>query len=136
MQVQVPPGLPVVVELRDDPSFGSLVWFGLAGVVTELLGDRAYCAMPLSTMDAHKLVRAPRAAPLLDGYRGTRPMDLAALEDLLLRVGRLVDDLPEVRSLVLDPILVAEQGAYPTSVRAVLGPPPGPRDTGPRRLGA
>ncbi len=135
VQAQVPPGLPVVVELRDDPSFGSLVSFGLAGVVTELLGDRAYCATPLSTMDAHTLVRAPRAAPLLDGYRGSRPMDLAALEDLLLRIGQLADHVPELRSLALDPILVAERGAYPTSMRAVLGPPPGPRDAGPRRLG-
>jgi acyl-CoA synthetase (NDP forming) len=136
VQAQVPPGLPVVVELRDDPSFGSLVSFGLAGVVTELLGDRAYCATPLTTMDAHTLVRAPRAAPLLDGYRGSRPMDLAALEDLLLRVGQLADHVPELRSLALDPILVAERGAYPTSIRAILGPPPGPRDQGPRRLGA
>ena len=134
VQAQVPPGLPVVVELRDDPSFGSLVSFGLAGVVTELLGDRAYCPTPLSTMDAHTLVRAPRAAPLLDGYRGSRPMDLAALEDLLLRIGQLADHVPELRSLSLDPILVAERGAYPTSMRAVLGPPPGPRDQGPRRL--
>ncbi|WP_433799078.1 GNAT family N-acetyltransferase [Actinomycetospora sp. CA-084318] len=135
VQVQVPPGMPVVVELRDDPSFGSLVSFGLAGVVTELLGDRAYRATPLSTMDAHTLVRAPRAAPMLDGYRGARPMDLAALEDLLLRVGQLADHVPELRSLVLDPILVAERGVHPTSMRAVLGPPPGPRDDGPRRLG-
>ena len=134
VQAQVPPGLPVVVELRDDPSFGSLVSFGLAGVVTELLGDRAYCATPLSTMDAHTLVRAPRAAPLLDGYRGARPMDLAALEDLLLRVGQLADHVPELRALSLDPILVAEHGAHPTSMRAVLGPPPGPRDAGPRRM--
>ncbi|MDL5156455.1 bifunctional GNAT family N-acetyltransferase/acetate--CoA ligase family protein [Actinomycetospora termitidis] len=135
VQVQVPPGMPVVVELRDDPSFGSLVSFGLAGVVTELLGDRAYRATPLSTMDAHTLVRAPRAAPMLDGYRGARPMDLGALEDLLLRVGQLADHVPELRSLVLDPVLVAERGVHPTSVRAVLGPPPGPRDGGPRRLG-
>ena len=136
VQTQVPPGMPVVVELRDDPSFGALVSFGLAGVVTELLGDRAYCATPLSTMDAHTLVRAPRAAPLLDGYRGTRPTDLAALEDLLLRVGQLADHVPELRSLALDPVLVAERGAHPTSMRAVLGPPPGPRDAGPRRLRA
>lgn len=135
VQVQVPPGTPVVVELRDDPSFGSLVSFGLAGVVTELLGDRAYGSTPLSTMDAHTLVRAPRAAPLLDGYRGARPMDLGALEDLLLRVGQLADHVPELRSLMLDPVLAAERGAYPTSMRVVLGPPPGPRDAGPRRLG-
>lgn len=134
VQAQAPPGLPCVVEVRDDPSFGSLVSFGLAGVVTELLGDRAYRATPLSTMDAATLVRAPRAAPLLDGYRGAKPVDLAALEDLLLRIGVLADRVPEIRSLVLDPVLAADRGAHPTGMTITLGPPPGPRDAGPRRL--
>jgi len=134
VQVQAPPGIPCVVEVRDDPSFGSLVSFGLAGVAGELLGDRAYRSTPLSTMDAATLVRAPRAAPLLDGYRGARRADLPALEDLVLRIGVLADAVPELRSLVLDPVLAAERGAYPTGVTIVLGPPPGPRDGGPRRL--
>jgi acyl-CoA synthetase (NDP forming) len=134
VQVQAPPGIPCVVEVRDDPSFGALVSFGLAGVVGELLGDRAYRATPLSTMDAATLVRAPRAAPLLDGYRGARRVDLEALEDLLLRIGVLADAVPEIRSLILDPVLAADHGAHPTGVTIVLGPPPGPRDTGPRRL--
>ena len=134
VQVQAPPGIPCVVEIRDDPSFGSLVSFGLAGVVGELLGDRAYRATPLSTMDAATLVRAPRAAPLLDGYRGARRADLPALEDLVLRIGVLADAVPEIRSLVLDPVLAADRGANPTGVTVMLGPPPGPRDGGPRRL--
>jgi acyl-CoA synthetase (NDP forming) len=122
------------MEIRDDPSFGSLVSFGLAGVVGELLDDRAYRATPLSTMDAATLVRAPRAAPLLDGYRGARRVDLAALEDLVLRLGVLADTVPEIRSLVLDPVLAADRGAHATGVTVTLGPPPGPRDGGPRRL--
>ena len=134
VQVQAPPGIPCVVEIRDDPSFGALVGFGLAGVVGELLGDRAYRAAPLSTEDAATLVRAPRAAPLLDGYRGARRVDLAAIEDLVLRIGVLADAVPEIRSLVLDPVLAADRGAHPTGVTITLGPPPGPRDTGPRRL--
>lgn len=134
VQVQTPAGIACVVEVRDDPSFGSLVSFGLAGVVTELLSDRAFRAAPLSTVDAATLVRAPRAAPLLDGYRGAHPVDLAALEDLVIRVGRLVDAVPEIRSLTLDPVLAAARGAHPTGLRVVLGPPPGPRDAGPRRL--
>ncbi|MDD7936801.1 bifunctional GNAT family N-acetyltransferase/acetate--CoA ligase family protein [Actinomycetospora lutea] len=134
VQVQTPPGIPCVVEIRDDPSFGSLVSFGLAGVVGELLGDRAYRATPLSTMDAATLVRAPRAAPLLDGYRGARRADLPALEDLVLRIGVLADAVPEIRSLVLDPVLAADRGAHVTGVTVMLGPPPGPRDAGPRRL--
>ncbi|PVZ14297.1 bifunctional GNAT family N-acetyltransferase/acetate--CoA ligase family protein [Actinomycetospora cinnamomea] len=134
VQVQAPPGIPCVVEVRDDPSFGSLVAFGLAGVAGELLGDRAYRATPLSTMDAATLVRAPRAAPLLDGYRGARRADLPALEDLVLRIGVLADAVPEIRSLVIDPVLASERGAHPTGVTVVLGPPPGPLDSGPRRL--
>ena len=88
-----------VVEIVDDPSFGALVSFGLGGVATDLLGDRAYRTLPLTDLDAAELVRAPRAWPLLDGYRGSEPVDVAALEDLLLRVARLADDLPEVLRL-------------------------------------
>ena len=68
-------------------------------MATDLLGDRAYRTLPLTDLDAAELVRAPRAWPLLDGYRGSEPVDVAALEDLLLRVARLADDLPEVLGL-------------------------------------
>ncbi len=66
--------------------------------------------IPVSDRDAAALVRAPRAAPLLDGYRGAEPTDLAAMEDLVRRVGRLAEDLPEVRSLALDPVLATRDG--------------------------
>lgn len=113
-----------MIELRDDPSFGALVGFGLAGVVGELLGDRAYRAAPLTTEDAATLIRAPRAAPMLDGYRGARRVDLAALEDLALRIGVLADAVPDIRSLVLDPVLAADRGAHPTGVTITLDPSP------------
>ena len=96
VQEMAAPGVATVVEVVDDPSFGALVSFGLGGVATDLLGDRAYRTLPLTDLDAAELVRAPRAWPLLNGYRGSEPVDVAALEDLLLRVARLADDLPEV----------------------------------------
>ena len=65
-----PPGMSCVFALLDDPSFGSLLSFGLSGMATELLGDRAYRPCRCPTVDAAELVRAPRAAPLLAGYRG------------------------------------------------------------------
>ena len=65
------------MEVVDDPSFGALVSFGLGGVATDLLGDRAYRTLPLTDLDAAELVRAPRAWPLLDGYRGSEPVDVA-----------------------------------------------------------
>jgi acyl-CoA synthetase (NDP forming) len=55
--------------------------------------------------------RSLRAAPLLTGYRGSPPVDTAAVEDLLLRLGRLAEDLPEVAELDLNPILASATGA-------------------------
>jgi acyl-CoA synthetase (NDP forming)/RimJ/RimL family protein N-acetyltransferase len=127
-------GVSCVLEIVEDPSFGSLISFGLAGTATELLGDRAFRVVPVSDHDAAALVRAPRAAPLLDGYRGSEPTDLAAMEDLVRRIGCLAEDLPEVRTLALDPVLATPAGVDVIGARAVLGPPPQRDDTGPRRL--
>jgi acyl-CoA synthetase (NDP forming)/RimJ/RimL family protein N-acetyltransferase len=134
VQRMAPKGISCVLEIVDDPSFGSLLSFGVSGMATELLGDRAFRVVPVSDQDAAALVRSPRAAPLLAGYRGTEPVDLAALEDLVLRVGRIAEDLPEVRSLVLDPVLTSAAGAFVAGARIVLGPPPTRGDNGPRRL--
>ncbi|HEX3778182.1 MAG TPA: GNAT family N-acetyltransferase [Pseudonocardiaceae bacterium] len=134
VQRMVPRGTSCVIGLQDDPSFGSLVSFGLSGIVSDLLGDRAYRAVPLTDTDAAGLVRAPRAAPLLAGYGGGEPVDQDALAELVLRVNAMAEDLPEVRMLVLDPVLAAPSGAAVSSAVIVLGPPPSHSDAGPRRL--
>ena len=119
VQQMAAPGVATVVEVVDDPSFGALVSFGLGGVATDLLGDRAYRTLPLTDLDAAELVRAPRAWPLLDGYRGSEPVDVEALENLLLRVARLADDLPEVLQLRLEPVIVGPR--EPVARRPVAG---------------
>lgn len=134
VQRMVTRGNSCVLELMEDPSFGTLVSFGLSGVASELLGDKAYRAVPLSDVDASELVRAPRAAPLLAGYHGDDPADLTALEDLVLRVATLAEELPEVRELVLDPVLASAEGAPVTGARLGLGPSLALPDSGPRRL--
>ena len=131
---EIPPdSVAVVLGARDDPSFGALGWFGIAGVATELLGDRAYAPVPLTTADAEELVRAPRAAPLLSGYGGAPPMDLLALQDLLLRLSTLADALPELAECTLD-ALAAPIGVQVSAVAARLAPASARADTGPRRL--
>ncbi|MFE6610821.1 GNAT family N-acetyltransferase [Amycolatopsis sp. NPDC057786] len=134
VQRMAPKGISCVVGLQDDPSFGTLVSFGLSGLVSTLLGDRAYRAVPLTDVDAATLLREPRTSPLLTGYRGDEPADLAALQDIVLRVAALAEDNPEVRSMTLDPILASPDGAFVANARMVLGPPPSRPDTGPRRL--
>jgi acyl-CoA synthetase (NDP forming)/GNAT superfamily N-acetyltransferase len=94
-----------------DPLFGSLVMTGLGGVHTDLFGDRAFRLVPVTDRDATAMWQSLKAAPLLTGYRGSPPVDIAAVEDLLLRLGRLAEDLPEVAELDLNPILVSPDGA-------------------------
>ncbi|HEX2132078.1 MAG TPA: GNAT family N-acetyltransferase [Actinophytocola sp.] len=127
-------GTGCAIGVQDDPSFGTLVSFGLSGVVSDLLGDRAYRAVPLTDVDAAELVRAPKAAPLLTGYRGDEPVDLDALTDLVVRVAALAEDVPAVRWLALEPILATPAGVAVLRARVKVGPPPSTQDTGPRRL--
>ncbi|MFI7044893.1 bifunctional acetate--CoA ligase family protein/GNAT family N-acetyltransferase [Streptosporangium sandarakinum] len=137
VQRMVPqPAVPTVIGVVEDAAFGAVVSFGLGEVTARLLRDEAYGLAPLSREDAAALVRAPRTAPLLLGGYGYPPVAVEALTDLLVRVGRLADDLPEVVRLDLDPVLVGESEAIVLGARAVLREPPGPRiDGGPRRLG-
>ncbi|WP_405112264.1 GNAT family N-acetyltransferase [Micromonospora sp. NBC_01405] len=134
VQAMVPPGVPCVVELVEDPAFGPVVGFGLGGVATELLGDRAWRAVPLTDSDAAELVDTPRAAPLLRGHRGAAPVDRAALAELLLRVGRLADEQPRVRSLTLNPVLARPDGVSVLHATVRTGAAGARPDTGPRRL--
>jgi acyl-CoA synthetase (NDP forming)/GNAT superfamily N-acetyltransferase len=134
VQRMAPKGIACAIGLQDDPSFGTLVSFGLSGVISDLLGDRAFRAVPLTDADAAGLIRAPKAAPLLTGYGGAPPADLDPLTDLVLRVNALAEDLPEVRWLSLEPILASAGGAHVTGGRIRVGPPPSRLDTGPRRL--
>ncbi|MEU6076446.1 GNAT family N-acetyltransferase [Micromonospora sp. NPDC047074] len=134
VQPMVPPGVACVVELVEDPAFGPVVGFGLGGVATELLGDRAWRAVPLTDLDAAELVDEPRAAPLLRGHRGAAPVDRAALADLLLRVGRLADEQPRVRALTLNPVLARPDGISVLHATVRIGSAVPRPDTGPRRL--
>jgi len=134
VQQMVPPGVPVALGVQEDPSFGAIVTLGVAGIATELLDDRAVRAVPLTDVDAADLVRAPRAAPLLFGHRGAQPVDVGALEDLLLRVSILADAAPELVELQLNPVVVASRGVHVLDARGRLAEP-GPRpDSGPRRM--
>ncbi|GAA0551189.1 bifunctional GNAT family N-acetyltransferase/acetate--CoA ligase family protein [Paractinoplanes ferrugineus] len=134
VQTMVAPGVACTVEVVEDPAFGPVVGFGLGGVASELLGDLAWRAAPLTDRAAEALVDEPRAAPLLHGYRGSAPVDRGALIDLLLRVGRLADDHPRLRSLMLNPVLARPDGISVLHAATEIGTPSRRPDTGPRRL--
>lgn len=134
VQRQLPAGVELVAGIVHDPVFGSLVMLGLGGVHTDVLADRALRLLPLTDTDASGMWRGLRAARLLTGYRGAPPVDTGAVEDLLLRLGRLAEDLPEVAELDLNPILAGPDGAVAVDVKlrlAAVGEEP---DAGTRAL--
>ncbi|MER6497907.1 GNAT family N-acetyltransferase [Streptomyces sp. NPDC001455] len=134
VQAMAPRGVDTVVRASIDPAAGAVLSFGLAGAPSELLGDTVHRLVPATDRDAAELIRSIRAAPVLFGWRGAAPVDTAALEELLLRVSRLVDDHPEVVSVALEPVVVATHGLAVLGASVRLSPPPPRTDLGPRRL--
>ncbi|MGN5632164.1 bifunctional acetate--CoA ligase family protein/GNAT family N-acetyltransferase [Streptomyces sp. AC154] len=134
VQAMAPRGVDTVVRATIDPAAGAVLSFGLSGAPSELLGDTAHRLVPATDRDAAELIRSIRAAPVLFGWRGSAPVDTAALEELLLRVSLLVDDHPEVVAVALEPVVVATQGLTVLGASVRLSPPPARTDLGPRRL--
>lgn len=127
-------GVGCILRVQDDPSFGSVIEFGLSGLIIELLGDRAYRALPLTESEAAALIDAPRAAPLLSGTPASPRVDKDALIELAQRISALFDDLPEMRELAFDPVLASPTSAEILYARGRIGPEPSRFDEGPRRL--
>ena len=93
-----------MIGVAPDPLFGPLIAFGLGGIHVEILADVQFRITPLTDRDAHTMVREIRGYRLLEGYRGHPPADVKAIEEVLLRVSRLVEDIAEIRELDLNPI--------------------------------
>ncbi|TQL19736.1 LOW QUALITY PROTEIN: acyl-CoA synthetase (NDP forming) [Streptomyces sp. SLBN-134] len=136
VQRMAPRGVDTIVRAVIDPAAGAVLSFGLAGAPSQLLGDMAHRLIPVTDRDATSLVRSIRTAPLLFGWRGSAPVDTPALEELMLRVSRLVHDHPEVVAVTLEPVVVAPHGVSVLGATVRLAPPPARDDLGPRTLPA
>ena len=126
LQRQVTGGLEALVGVTRDPTFGPLVVCGLGGTLVEVLHDVAFRLAPVSDLDAAEMLAKLRASRLLDGYRGAPPADRAALMAVILRVSALVESIPELRELDLNPVKVLPpgQGAIVVDGRMRIGPLP------------
>ncbi len=134
VQPMAPRGIDTVLRVHDDRSFGSLVSFGVGGLATDLLDDRAYAVVPLTSLDAAELISGPKAFPLLTGYGGGEPADIPSLVEVAVRLSRLADDLPEVVECALAPMVAAPDGAHVLSATIRIAPPTARNDLGARRL--
>jgi len=103
-------GVEVMVGVTTDPLFGPLIAFGLGGIHVEILGDVRFRITPLTDRDASEMVREIRGFRLLEGYRGHPPADVKALEEVLLRISLMVEEVPEITELDLNPIFAFPPG--------------------------
>lgn len=124
IQQYAPDGREALVGVTRDPSFGPLIAFGLGGVEAELIGDVTLRMHPLTDRDAAEMIGEIRSARLLDGYRNAPAADKPAIEELLLRVSALVDAVPEIAELDLNPVklLALGQGLRAVDCRVLLRP--------------
>jgi acetate---CoA ligase (ADP-forming) len=123
VQQMVPQGgLEVLVGMNRDPQFGPLVTFGLGGIYVETLKDVTFRVAPFSKQEAEQMLQEIRAHALLDGVRGQPAYDKEAIVDVLLRIGQLVGDFPEIAELDINPLMVYPQkrGAIAIDMRLIL----------------
>jgi acetate---CoA ligase (ADP-forming) len=123
VQQMVPQGgLEVLVGMNRDPQFGPLVTFGLGGIYVETLKDVTFRVAPFSKQEAEQMLKEIRAHALLDGVRGQPAYDKNAIVEVLLRIGQLVQDFPEIAELDINPLMVYPQnrGAIAIDMRLVL----------------
>ncbi len=128
------PGVSCVIHASEDPLFGPVVSFSVAGPPTDLLEDVAHRIPPLTDVDVTDLIDGVKAAPLLSGHRGAAPVHRAALADLIARLSVLADDHPELSSVELNPVNAWTGGVDVLGAEVVVRPALVRKDPGRRRM--
>ena len=116
-------GVELLAGVVHDPVFGPLVGVGAGGVLAELVGGARFLLTPLTDADADELLAGGPVARLVSGFRGAPPADTAALKDLLHRLSRLAEDVPELAELDLNPVFALPTGAVIVDARIRLARP-------------
>ncbi len=133
VQEMVGGGLEMIVGVVHEPQFGPVVACGAGGTLVEVLKDVAVRLAPLTHQDASEMVRSLKSYPLLGPFRGQPARDVAALEDVLVRVSSLAEHVPEVAELDCNPVVVLEEGAVIVDARVRVEPATPPLPLSARR---
>ena len=119
-QEMIPQGKEFILGAKRDPSFGPVLLFGLGGVYAEILQEKSLRVAPLTRSEAREMILESKAARIIHGIRGERPLDMDALTETLLRVSQLMTDFPEIEGIDINPIKGLERGTVALDARIVL----------------
>lgn len=122
VQPMARPATEVIIGMSKDPQFGPVLMFGLGGILVEVLKDVSFRIVPLTKRDAREMIGEIKGYPILEGYRGQEPANIAVLEELLLKVSEFVDSRPEIAELDINPIFAYSDGALAIDARVILDP--------------
>lgn len=114
VQPMAPPSVELLIGMTTDFQFGRIIAFGLGGTLVELIKDITFRLVPLQEEDAADMLNSIKSSAVLNGYRGSRPLDAAGIIDVILKVSQLAGTTPSIKEIDLNPVL-----AYPTGVLAV-----------------
>jgi acyl-CoA synthetase (NDP forming) len=120
VQKMVGSGVEVIIGMSKDPQFGPVIMFGLGGILVELLKDVSFRVVPLNRRDAAEMIREVKGYPLLDGYRGRERVNVALLEEMILKISDLAERNPEIKELDLNPVIVGKNSAVAVDARIAL----------------
>jgi acyl-CoA synthetase (NDP forming) len=120
VQPMARPGVEVIVGMSKDAQFGPVLMFGLGGVLVEILKDVSFRIVPLAKRDAAEMVREIKGYPILNGYRGQEAVDVANLEDMIIKVSDFIEKTPDIKELDLNPVFAYSDGAVAVDARVVL----------------
>ena len=120
IQKMVLDGKEVILGAKRDPSFGPVILFGLGGIYVEVLKESSLRVVPINRLEAEEMISELKAASLLKGVRGERPLDREALVENLLRLSQLMMDFPEIEGIDLNPVKALEKGAVAVDARILL----------------
>ena len=115
-----PNGRELMIGVLRDPTFGPIITFGAGGAEVEIFSDRAVALPPLNRFLAQDLIRSTRASKLLGEFRNMPPINMEALEEVLLNISEMVCELPWLQELDLNPLIVDENGAIAADARIVI----------------
>ena len=131
------PDYEILLGAKRDPNFGPVILFGMGGIYTEVLKDRALGLPPMNRLLARRLMQETKAYALLQGYRNRPAADMQRLEEMIIRLSQLLIDFPEIAELDMNPVLIKDGNpvavdarilvsplAVPSSLHLVIGPYP------------
>jgi acyl-CoA synthetase (NDP forming) len=120
VQKMARPGTEVIVGTSKDPQFGPVIMFGLGGIFVEVLRDVSFRIIPISPKDAREMIQEIQGYPLLRGYRGKEPVNIAALVEMILKISKFVEENPIIKELELNPVFAYKDRAVAVDARIIL----------------